>query len=38
MKDEELIEKTDRAISELVIDKVSLRKAYNYYNGKMDKD
>ena len=38
MKQEELVEKTDRAISELVYDKESLRKAYNYYNCKRDKE
>lgn len=31
-----LIEKTDRAINELVFDKWKLQKAYNYYNGKRD--
>ena len=34
--DEELIEKTNDAISELVYDKDNLQKAYNYYNGKRD--
>ena len=38
MTNEELIEKTDQAIAELVTEKTQLRKAYNYYNGKMDKD
>lgn len=36
MTREELIEKTDQAISELVYDKHELQKAYNYYNGKRD--
>ena len=36
MKD--LIEKTNEAISELVYDKKELQKAYNYYNGKRDKE
>ena len=34
--DEELIQKTDIAISELVYDKDDLQKAYNYYNCKRD--
>ena len=38
MKKEELIAKTNKAISELVYDKVRLRKAYNYYNCKRDKE
>ena len=33
-----LIEKTDLAINELVYDKEDLRKAYNYYNCKRDKE
>ena len=33
---EELIQKTDLAIAELVYDKDELQKAYNYYNGKRD--
>lgn len=33
MSKDELIEKTDNAISELVNDRRNLRKAYNYYNG-----
>jgi hypothetical protein len=33
---EELIQKTDIAIAELVYDKHDLQKAYNYYNGKRD--
>lgn len=36
MTQDELIEKTDSAISELVYDKVKLQKAYNYYNGFRD--
>ena len=35
-KDEELIEKTNRIITELVYPKWELLKAYNYYNGIMD--
>lgn len=38
MKKEELVSKTNRAISELVYDKTKLRKAYNYYNCKRDKE
>ena len=38
MKKEELIAKTDKAISELVHDKVRLKKAYNYYNCIRDKE
>ena len=38
MKKEELVEKTNRAINELVHDKTDLRKAYNYYNCKRDKE
>lgn len=38
MKKEELVEKTDKAIAELVYDKTKLRKAYNYYNCKRDKE
>ena len=38
MKKEELVSKTDLAISELVYDKVKLQKAYNYYNCKRDKE
>jgi len=37
MKDE-LIDITDRAISELVYDKEDLQKAYNYYYGILDED
>lgn len=36
MTDEQLIEKTNRIISELVYPKYHLQKAYNYYNGKRD--
>lgn len=36
MKEKELIDKTNAAISELVYDKYELQKAYNYYNGKRD--
>ena len=36
MTDNELIEYTDRAITELVYPKWDLQKAYNYYNGKRD--
>ena len=36
MKQEELIDKTDETISELVYNKYELQKAYNYYNGKRD--
>lgn len=32
-----LIEQADKAISELVFDKTSLIKAYNYYSGKRDR-
>ena len=38
MSKEELIKKTDDAITELVYDKWELQRAYNYYNGKMDAD
>jgi hypothetical protein len=38
MTDNELIDKTNRAISELVIEKTSFKKAYNYYHGIMDKE
>jgi hypothetical protein len=37
-KKEYLIEQIDLAISELVYDKDHLRKAYNYYNGKRDRE
>jgi len=35
---DELIDKTNTAISELVYVKKELRKAYNYYNGILDAD
>lgn len=35
---DELIDKTNKAISELVYPKKELQKAYNYYNGVRDKD
>ena len=38
MKKEELIDKTDEAITELVYPKTELQKAYNYYNGKRDSE
>ena len=38
MKQEELIDKTNKAIAELVYDKTQLKKAYNYYNCKRDKE
>ena len=38
MNNKELIEKTDEAIAELVYNKYELQKAYNYYNGKRDKE
>lgn len=38
MTQNELIDKTDRAIAELVFPKWDLQKAYNYYNGKMDSE
>lgn len=38
MSREELIEKTDKAINELVYPKYDLQKAYNYYNGIRDAD
>lgn len=38
MKHEELIAKTNKAITELVYDKTTLKKAYNYYNCKRDKE
>lgn len=38
MTKDELIEKTDKAISELVYAKYDLQKAYNYYNGVRDAD
>lgn len=36
MSDEDLIEKTDNTIAELVQEKTELQKAYNYYNGVRD--
>lgn len=38
MTKEELIQKTDKAITELVYPKYDLQKAYNYYNGIRDAD
>ena len=38
MTEDELIEKTDKAITELVYPKYDLQKAYNYYNGIRDAD
>ena len=38
MTKDELIHKTDIAISELVYAKYDLQKAYNYYNGIRDAD
>lgn len=38
MSKEELIEKTDKTIQELVYAKYDLQKAYNYYNGVRDAD
>ena len=38
MKKEELVEKTDNAIAELVYEKIELEKAYNYYNCKRDEE
>ena len=38
MSRDELIRKTDDAITELVYDKWELQRAYNYYNGKRDAD
>lgn len=38
MTNEELIDKTDKAIHELVFPKYQLQKAYNYYNGIRDKN
>lgn len=37
-KDQELIDYTNKTIAELVFPKWDLKKAYNYYNGKMDAD
>ena len=38
MSQDELIRKTDEAITEIVYDKYELQRAYNYYNGKRDAD
>lgn len=38
MTDKELIDKTNKSISELVYNKTELQKAYNYYNGKRDSE
>lgn len=38
MKKEELVSKTNLAISQLVQEKTSMKKAYNYYNCKRDKE
>lgn len=38
MTKDELIERTDKAINELVYAKYDLQKAYNYYNGIRDAD
>ena len=38
MSNEDLLNKTDETITELVYNKVKLQKAYNYYNGKRDKE
>ena len=35
---EKLIKRTDEIISELVIEKVELQKAYNYYAGIRDEE
>ena len=35
-KEQQMIDNIDRAINELVYDKVQLIKAYNYYHGKRD--
>ena len=37
-KEQEIIDNIDRAISELVYDKIQIKKAYNYYHGKRDPD
>ena len=36
MTQAELIDKTDAAIAELVVNKTKLQKAYNYYSGIRD--
>jgi len=38
MAKDSLVRKTDLAIGELVYDKEKLRKSYNYYNCKRDKE
>ena len=38
MSYEELVQKTDAIISELVVEKTHLQKAYNYYNCKRDEE
>ena len=38
MTKDELIDKTNKAISELIYPKYDLQKAYNYYNGIRDED
>lgn len=38
MTNDELIQKTDKTITELVYPKYNLQKAYNYYNGVRDAD
>ena len=38
MKKEELVSKTDLAITQLVQEKTAIQKAYNYYNCKRDKE
>lgn len=38
MTEQELIDKTNETIADLVYDKTRLQKAYNYYNGKRDKE
>lgn len=38
MTNDELIDKTDKAITELVYPKWDLQKAYNYYNGVRDEE
>ena len=38
MTENELIDKTNEIISELVVNKTKLQKAFNYYNGKRDKE
>lgn len=38
MSENELIDKANQAVAELVYPKYELKKAYNYYHGKMDAD